>query len=272
MMVWGRKISSVRGGCREFGRTLDLRRNAILWFFVSLIACTLMNMPRAVAKSFGELSCYKRLCWQVPSLELLSARVGMHFVAKASWYDIPERDGYNRPGLTSSGEKFDPSALDRVSSPNLPNGTTILLWSSETNVAAYAIVNNTGPFRGNRVLDVPIGLARAVGFVEQGGAELHVVIVEAPSLENARYKKDRRYDFEGGVLGSFETIRDAVDALSTPTAFDLSEDAKPEPLSFGRVTRPTKSRRTMRRQISDAKPEQVPRVTEVRWQKSVFEE
>jgi rare lipoprotein A (peptidoglycan hydrolase) len=276
MMVWGCENNSVRDCCKGLGWNLSLTGSAILWFCFGLIVCTLIDMPVAVAKSFGELSCYKRLCWRVPSLELLSERVGIHFVARASWYDIPERDGYNRPGLTSSGEKFDPSALDRVSSPNLPNGTTVLLWSSESKVAAYAIVNNTGPFKGNRVLDVPIGLAEAIGFVERGLTELHVVIVEPPSLENARYKKDRRYDFDGGILGNFETINDEANALSTPVTFDLPEDAKPKPLSFGHMRRPAKSRRTARRTVKrrrpGPKPEQVSRVTEARWQQAIFEE
>jgi rare lipoprotein A (peptidoglycan hydrolase) len=275
--LWGRKASSDFGCCKGSGRKSDSARNAILGFAFSLIACTLISMPSAVAKSFGELSCYKRLCWKVPSQELLSTRVGMHFVAEASWYDIPERDSYNRPGLTSSGEKFDPSALDRVSSPNLPNGTTVLLWSSESKIAAYAIVNNTGPFKGNRVFDLPIGLARAIGFVEQGLTELHVVIVEPPSMEEARYKKNRTYEFEGGILGNFETLHDAVDALSTPIAFDIPEDANPKPLNFGRVTRPAKSRRPLsrrakHRQAPDIRPERTSRVTEARWQKAILEE
>lgn len=279
-MVLGCENNFVRKSGKGFWWKFGLKRSAIIWFFFAFIICAFIGMPGAIAKSFGELSCYRRLCWKVPSLELLSDRVGMHFVAEASWYDIPERDRYNRPGLTSSGEKFNPSALDRVSSPNLPNGTTVLLWSSESKVAAYAIVNNTGPFKGNRVLDIPIGLAHAIGFVEQGLTELHVVIVEPPSLEDARYKKDRRYDFDGGVLGNFETIHDAVNALSTPITLDLPEDAKPKPLNFGRVRRPARSRPTVKRIVRrivkprrpDLKPEQISRVTESRLQKTNFED
>jgi rare lipoprotein A (peptidoglycan hydrolase) len=259
MMIWGFRI-------HETSECVRKAKHRIFWSYASFAICVLACAPNTFAKNFGELTCFKRICWKVPSQELLSARIGVHFVAQASWYDIAEQDRHNRPGLTSSGENFDPAALDRISSPNLPNGTAVLLWSPKSKVAAHAIVNNTGPFIGNRVIDVPVGLARAMGFFQQGLTELHVVIVAPPSEEGAGYKKDRMYDFQGGILGNFEAMQDAVASLSTPISADFRESSDPESLNFGRLTRKPKSQRTKRRQVPEIKPKRISRVAEVRWQ------
>lgn len=174
----------------------------------------------------------------VPDHATLIENVGTHFIAEASWYDLAAKDRYNKPGLTSSGEKFDPDSLDRISSPNLPNGTKVLLWSRDSRLAVYAIVNNTGPFMGDRVIDVPVGLARAMGFEELGVASLSIVIVAPPLPDEVRYRKNRKYKFEGGPMGRFEDLEDAIAVLPFSPEMKQLKETEPKLLSFGHKLRP----------------------------------
>lgn len=169
------------------------------YFFVSL----------AEAKTPGSEACYKRLCWRIATLEQLDQVVGQPFIAQASWYDAAERDPFNPPGLTSSGEVFNPFSLGRVASPNVPNGTRLLLWSSESGSVAVVVVNNTGPFSGQRVLDVPRGLAEAMGFAPRGVAQLHVVVLAVPTEAETRHSHRRTYAHEGGLIGNVTSLEAA---------------------------------------------------------------
>lgn len=246
------------------------KRYSIGWFIAGLSAFLLVGVPAAVAKKFGKLSCYKKICWRVPSRENLTAHVGHQFIAHTSWYDIAARDRYNKPGLTSSGEKFDPKSLDRISSPNLPNGTKVLLWSAATKVAAYVIVNNTGPFMSNRVIDVPIGLAREMGFAARGVTKLYAVIVEPPSPEDVRYSSNRRYDFEGGLLGRFNSLSEAVDVLPAPIAAVNTGSSIPKPLSFGHLIRQASYAAPKHRRVTRQKAKLTTNGHTTRWKTTIL--
>ena len=251
----------------------DRSRLRPLVLLIAWASVLLFVQPTDVAaKRYGEYSCYKRVCWLVPSRETLVENVGMHFIANASWYDIAERDRYNKPGLTSSGEKFNPDSLDRISSPNLPNGTKVLLWSKESQLAAYAIINNTGPFFGDRVIDVPVRLARAMGFEQRGVATLSIVIVAAPSPDEVRYGKNRRYDFDGGLLGRFDTLEDAVADLPSSPAIDQLKEAEPKSLSFGRKLRPSIVARRKPRSIRVSRANRSIRHPQAHWLATVFDD
>jgi len=165
-------------------------------------------------------------------------------MAQASYYDAKSRDLNTPNDLTSSGELFNPDGLDRIASPNLPNGTKVLLRHPKTGITAYAIVNDTGPFKEHRVIDVPVTLAHTMKFTKDGIASLQVVIVASPSSQEMKYKLNRKYEFEGGVLGHFTSLRKAVEALLSPeilSKFDSNnlEKLALRPLSFGRkIKRP----------------------------------
>lgn len=246
------------------------RLHPLVQLIAFVIALQLTQSSDVAAKRFGEYSCYKKICWLVPSRETLEKNIGTHFVASASWYDIAERDRYNKPGLTSSGETFDPDSLDRASSPNLPNGTKVLLWSEESKQAAYAIINNTGPFLGDRAIDVPVGLARAMGFEQQGVAELSLVIVAAPSPDEVRYGKNRRYNFDGGLLGRFDTLKEAVVNLPSSSAIKHLKATEPKFLNFGRKLRPSIVPRREGKSIRVSRANKSLRDPQANWLATVF--
>ena len=203
----------------------------------ALVALLIILTGPALAKHPGEFSCYKQTCWRVATLDQLTSVRGKPFKAIATHYDIPERDPFNAAGLTSSGEAFDPKSTSRISSTNLPNGTVVALWSPKTGIAAKAIVNNTGPFWGDRVVDAPVALARKMGFHKVGVAELRVAVLEVPDNEAIKYRKNRDYKFDGGIIGRFKTF----DAILRHVGIAEPADAKVQQVSaldFGRKTLP----------------------------------
>ncbi len=224
------------------GRQLRTRNSRALLSVMCAFTIGIMGGTVVQAKKPGRYSCYKQLCWKVATLDKLDEIKGQPFIVKASFYDSHEVDPHTPRNITSSGEIFRHDRLDRIASPNLPNGTKVLLWDKETGLAIHAMVNDTGPFRGNRVVDLPIGLARTIGREKLGIISLQMVVVERPTTTQLRHIANRDYAFKGGILGTFKTLRDAILALDTPALskqFDkYSGNQAVAMLSFGRKVRP----------------------------------
>jgi len=145
----------------------------------------------------------------VLTLAETEAQVGRLRRLRASHYDHCRRDRFNPCGLTSSGEVFRPDAADNTASSIHPDGTILVVRNPATQLAAVVRVNNFGPFRGNRQLDVSRATAERLGFRKRGVAELEVLVVQAPTPEEARYKRQRRYDPVPGFIGRTASIESA---------------------------------------------------------------
>lgn len=164
----------------------------------------------ALAKTPGKTYCFNGTCHTVKTIPEMVALVGKEESVTASFYDDCKRDRYNPCGLTSSGEKFRANDADNAASPVYPDGTVVLLWNPSNGQAATVRVNNAGPYWGKkRKLDVSRATAEKLGFKKRGSAKLAVKIISAPSKEEARYKKNRRYDAVPGALGSFPSVASA---------------------------------------------------------------
>lgn len=163
----------------------------------------------ADAKAPGQRHCYGGVCHRVMSLNETSQAIGKTRRIAASHYDDCSRDRYNPCGLTSSGEVFRPNAPDNTASSIHPDGTVLLVRNPATKLAAVVRVNNFGPFKGNRQLDVSRATAERLGFAGRGVASLEVMIVQAPTTAETRYQRKRRYDPVPGFLGRAETVETA---------------------------------------------------------------
>lgn len=163
----------------------------------------------ADAKAPGQRHCYGGVCHRVMSLNETSQAIGKTRRIAASHYDDCRRDRYNPCGLTSSGEVFRPNAPDNTASSIHPDGTVLLVRNPATKLAAVVRVNNFGPFKGNRQLDVSRATAERLGFAGRGVASLEVMIVQAPTTAETRYQRKRRYDPVPGFLGRAETVETA---------------------------------------------------------------
>lgn len=172
--------------------------------------------PQAAhAKTPGKTYCFNGTCHTVKTIAEMVTLVGREETVTSSFYDDCKRDRYNPCGLTSSGEKFRANDADNAASPVYPDGTVVLLWNPANGQAATVRINNAGPYWGKkRKLDVSRATAEKLGFKKQGSAKLAVKVISAPTKEEARYKKNRRYDAVPGALGSFSSMAAAETGMT----------------------------------------------------------
>ena len=90
---------------------------------------------------------------------------------RASWYG---KQHHGR--ITASGETFDMYGLTAAHAA-LPLGTRLLVTNVANGRAVVVRVNDRGPVRGDRVLDLSYGAARALHAVEAGVIEVRLALV-----------------------------------------------------------------------------------------------
>ncbi len=176
----------------------------------ALLLSTGLSGDRAEAKTPGKSYCFYGKCHRVKTIEETEALIGSEETIMASHYDSCKRDRYNPCGLTSSGAVFDSEAPDNAASPVYPDGTTVLVWSPETKVSLVLRINNAGPYWGDRKLDVSRKAAEVLGFAGNGVAKLKLRVIDAPTAEEATYRKNRNYDPVPGYIGAYASVDDAV--------------------------------------------------------------
>lgn len=92
----------------------------------------------------------------------------------ASWYGIEERGR-----LTANGESMDPGAMT-AAHKTLPFGTVVEVTDRDTGKSVRVRINDRGPFRPGRIIDLSHEAARRLGIVARGVAPVSVTIVERP--------------------------------------------------------------------------------------------
>ena len=114
----------------------------------------------------------------------------------ASWYG-PGFDGR----MTASGERYDMHALT-AAHRTLPFGTLLEVRNLDNGLTTQVRINDRGPFKKDRILDLSLTAARAIGMVGPGTArvELRTLVLGGG---------DRRYVVQ---LGAFQE-RALADAL-----------------------------------------------------------
>lgn len=183
---------------------------ATAWFAAAALILCLDTS--AEAKTPGTIHCYGGWCHRINSIDEMDGMVGRRGVLKASYYDDCRRDRFNPCGLTSSGAIFRPDQPDNAASPIFPDGTIILTFNPDTGLAAVVRITSTGPYRGDRTLDVSRATAQHLGFAKRGVASLEVAVLKSPAEHDARYLKLRNYEPVPGFIGRFTTFENAQDA------------------------------------------------------------
>lgn len=101
----------------------------------------------------------------------------------ASWYGEETR---RQPGgsMTANGELFNPNGLT-AAHKYLPLPTHVQVTNLENGRSIVVRVNDRGPFpsqhnpdSGKRIIDVSLGAAEQLGFVQQGLARVHVETIQ----------------------------------------------------------------------------------------------
>src|SRR5690606_26633724 len=94
---------------------------------------------------------------------------------KVSWYG--RRFAARR---TASGEAFDPDALT-MAHRALPFGTLVRVTNLRNRRSVVVRVNDRGPHVGDRIADVSLGAARALGMVRSGVVEARLEPLGSPT-------------------------------------------------------------------------------------------
>lgn len=140
----------------------------------------LASAGTAEAKTPGKTYCYNSICHRVKTLDEMDNLVGHEEEVMTSYYDDCKVDKYNPCTRLSSGEEHRPDLPDNAASPVYPNGTILLLENPKTNVQLLVRVNNSGPYRKGRLLDVSRAAAEELGFKKKGVARIKLTVISGP--------------------------------------------------------------------------------------------
>lgn len=90
----------------------------------------------------------------------------------ASWYGLEEE---GRP--TASGEPMDPDGFT-AAHLTYPFGTLLRVTDEESGRSVMVVVNDRGPFVGERILDLSYGAAQALDIVRRGVAQVRIEVIQ----------------------------------------------------------------------------------------------
>lgn len=98
---------------------------------------------------------------------------------QASWY------GKAHQGQrTASGERFDMHALT-AAHRTLPFGTIVRVTNLRSGKSVDVRINDRGPFRHDRVIDLSYEAARKLGIVERGTDRVEITVIKRPAQSPA---------------------------------------------------------------------------------------
>ncbi len=126
----------------------------------------------------------------------------------ASWYGVPF-DGHR----TSDGEIYHMHQFT-AAHRTLPFGAVVRVTNLDNGKQTQVRINDRGPFVADRVIDLSLSAAQAIGMVGPGTAKVRLEIVEGPP--------NPQLGFFGVQVGAFETqssaerLRRQLEARYTP--------------------------------------------------------
>jgi rare lipoprotein A len=106
----------------------------------------------------------------------------------ASWYG---REFHGK--VTASGEKFDMYQLT-AAHKTLPFGTIITVKNLENGKSIRVRINDRGPYRGNRILDLSFDAAKELGILQPGKAMVGIRILGNSTKTVQKEQKLQRVD------------------------------------------------------------------------------
>lgn len=80
---------------------------------------------------------------------------------------------------TASGERFDQEALT-AAHRTLPFGTTVRVTRTDTGKGVVVRINDRGPFRAERIIDLSRAAAARLGMLDSGVAPVRVEVIDLP--------------------------------------------------------------------------------------------
>jgi rare lipoprotein A len=100
---------------------------------------------------------------------------------KASWYSVKTNFGT----ATASGERFSNDAAT-AAHKTLPMGTMVRVINLKNNKSEIVRINDRGPYKPGRIIDVSIGTAEKLGFVTCGVVPIKVEVLHKPETDEEK--------------------------------------------------------------------------------------
>ena len=160
---------------------------------LGLAACSSRSTPTSVTvdqpvqseQSIGNYKVGKPYqiggVWYYPKVDMTYDKTGI-----ASWYG---------PGFhgrrTANGEVFDQNALT-AAHPTLPMPTMVRVTNLENGRALVVRINDRGPFKHGRIIDLSRRSAQLLGFERKGTAKVRVQILEDESRQHAAAAQNKQ--------------------------------------------------------------------------------
>jgi 3D (Asp-Asp-Asp) domain-containing protein len=95
-------------------------------------------------------------------------------VTRASWYG-PGFDGHR----TATGERFSSSKMT-AAAKDLPLGSRVVVTNLKNGRSATVRINDCGPFRRGRKIDLSKSAARKLGLIHDGTARVKLRVIKKP--------------------------------------------------------------------------------------------
>ncbi len=124
---------------------------------------SLILIPSCADTGTAETAAIKNDPYKVKSVE--------H--GKASWYSIKTNYGTT----TASGQKLCNDALT-AAHKTLPMGTKVRVINMDNNKSEVVTITDRGPYTKGRIIDVTIGTAERLGFVQRGVVPVRVEVLD----------------------------------------------------------------------------------------------
>ena len=122
--------------------------------------------------------------------------LGVGETGQASWYGEPH---HGRP--TASGEIYDMHDLT-AAHRTLPLGTRVLVTNTRTGQATEVRINDRGPFKEGRVVDLSYAAALLLGAVGPGVIPVRVQVISLPEAATAGAAAGGRFAVQVGAFSS----------------------------------------------------------------------
>jgi rare lipoprotein A len=112
-------------------------------------------------------------CAQRKAPSAAPASIERHHVetGQASWYGKAHQGA-----LTASGERFDMHALT-AAHRTLPFGTMVRVTHVKSGKSVNVRINDRGPFRNGRIIDLSYEAAKRLGIVDRGTARVELTVI-----------------------------------------------------------------------------------------------
>ena len=124
---------------------------------------------------------------------------GYSQIGVASWYGVDE-DG----GKTASGEHFSKNSYT-AAHQTLPIGTMVRVVNLENGRDVIVKINDRGPFKKGRVMDLSYAAAKSIEMLGKGTAKVRVEVISVPGRKRDYF--DAKYTVQ---VGSFKDEQDAL--------------------------------------------------------------